>query len=703
MSLFTLFAPQSIAVIGASTTPGNVGNDITKNLIQSDYSGAVYPVNPKTTELYGKPCYPKIDAIPGPVELAIIVVPAAIVPTVLREVGEKMVRAAVIISAGFKETGAAGAELEASIQTIATEYSITLLGPNCLGFIAPKKFLNASFASAIPQAGNIAFFSQSGALMSALLDHGKKSLGFSHFVSIGNKAMINETILLSHFKKDPDTEVIGMYTEGLSAASALITRARASLSGETPKPIIALKGGMTEAGTAASSSHTGAVAGSAEAYHTLFRQARITEAKSFQELIELLNVFSKNPLPKGNRIAIVTNAGGLGVLATDVAIEYGLKLAELSAETESKLKTILPDAASTHNPVDILGDAKAARYQAALEIVAADPNVELLLVILTPQTMTEPKETAEALIRIRELHPELPMVSILAGKDLVQSGRELLEKNNLAVLGYSESGARALGKLAEAARWSRETLSPTSPSFNDVQIDAAKNLLEKARAEKRYELGESASAEILKKYSFPFLESTLVTNRTEALEAAQKIGKPVALKIVSADIIHKSDVGGVLLNIEPEHADQAFEVLIETVRAKKPEAKMDGALVVEMAREGGRELLLGLKKEPGLGTLLVVGLGGIYVETFHDIAMRFLPLTERDVDEMLHEIKSYSLLAGTRGEKGVNVEGIKDLIARLAQFAADFPEVEELDINPLLVFPERGDFRILDARMRLTK
>ncbi len=703
MSLHTLFSPKSIAVIGASTTPGSVGNDIAKNLIQSDYSGHVFPVNPKTTELFGRPCFTSISDIPETIDLAIIVVPASIVPTVLREAGEKLVRAVIIISAGFKETGTPGAALEDSIRAIASEYRITLLGPNCLGFIAPKKFLNASFASAIPKTGSIAFFSQSGALMSALLDHGKKTLGFSHFVSIGNKAVIDEALLLEHFRNDPDTKVIGLYTEGLRDAPVLIDRAHASIASKTPKPIIALKSGKTEAGTAASSSHTGAVAGNALAYHALFHQARITEADSFEELIELLATFSQNPLPKGRQITIVTNAGGFGVLATDAAVGAGLEIAQLSPETQEKLRLVLPAAGSLHNPIDLLGDALAKRYQDALEIVASDPNTDLLLILLTPQTMTEPGATAESIVRLKQSHPNLPMVTVMAGKELVLPGRAILEKNNLTVLDYPESGARALGKLAEAANWSIEAPSPLTPTFDDVQIDAVKNLLKRARAENKFELGESTSAEILKKYKFPFLESTLVTSGAEALAAAQKIGKPVALKIVSGDIIHKSDVGGVLLGIAPEHADQAYEVLIETVSTNKPEAKIDGALVVEMAKKDGIELLLGLKKEPGLGTLLVVGLGGIYVEVFHDVALRFLPLTERDLDEMLHELQSSPLLSGTRGHQSVEMNRIKELLARLAQLSADFPEIVELDINPLLVFPDGADFRILDARMLLSQ
>lgn len=400
MSLHTLFSPKSIAVIGASTRPGSVGNDIAKNLIKSDFRGKVFLVNPKGGELFGKTCFPSISEISEDVDLVIIIVPAAIVPGVLREAGEKMVRAAVIISAGFRETGPAGQALEEEIIRIATEYKMELLGPNCLGFIRPKLFLNASFASTMPVSGPIAFFSQSGALTSAFLDITKQALGFSTFASIGNKATLNETTLLAHFAADDASKVIGFYTEGLTDATSIIAAGEMLL--KKKKPVIALKSGTTEAGTSASSSHTGAVAGSDAAYTALFRQAGILRATNFQDLLELLAIFAHNPLPSGNRVAIITNAGGLGVLATDAVIENGLELATLHPNTIALLKSVLPPAGNCQNPIDVLGDALADRYEQALNIVAQDEAVDMLLIILTPQTMTEDEKTATAVVQLKK-------------------------------------------------------------------------------------------------------------------------------------------------------------------------------------------------------------------------------------------------------------------------------------------------------------
>lgn len=700
MSLHSLFAPRSIAVIGASTTPGSVGNDIAKNLIQSDFSGTVHLINPKTDTLLGQPCYPSIDAVSGTIDLVIIVVPAKIVPAVLREAGERMVRAAVIISAGFKESGPTGQALEAEIVAIAEEFHVALLGPNCLGFINPSRFLNASFTSSIPSAGSVAFFSQSGALTSAFLDLAKGKLGFSLFASIGNKAVTDEKALLEYLFKDEGTRTIGLYTENLTDAARLIALGRTNLGSRHPKPIIALKSGTTTAGTSASSSHTGAVAGSDAAYAALFKQARIFRAENFETLMDLLLVFSQNPVPRGNRIAIVTNAGGLGVLATDAAIESGLELATLSDETRQALQAILPPAANIHNPVDVLGDALADRYAKTLEIVARDDGVDLLLVILTPQTMTEAEKTAEAIAKIRKTFPQLPIVTVFSGATLVQGGHTVLQKAAIPNLLYPESGARALGTLAHFGNWQRSLREESPIRFADDE-NRARQVLETAQASGQLQLGERSAAEFLSSRGFPFLKSELVRSREEALSFAQALNAPLALKIASPDIIHKSDVGGVLLNVSPEEADVAYEHLLATVRTHVPEARIEGALAVEMAPLGGREILLGLKREPGLGTLVVVGLGGIHVETFKDVAMRFAPLLPSDIDEMLNELKSLPLLLGARGEAGIDLGALKEYVARLSQIAVDFPEIAELDINPLLAFPDGSAFRILDSRLRL--
>lgn len=700
MSLHTLFSPKSIAVIGASSRPGSVGNDVAKNLVQSDFRGQVYLVNPKGGELFGKVCYPSINDLPEAVELVIVIVPAAIVPQVLREAGEKMARAAVIISAGFRETGEAGRALEDEVIAIAKEYRMEILGPNCLGFIRPKIFLNASFASTLPVDGPIAFFSQSGALTSAFLDLSRGHLGFSTFASIGNKANLNESTLLAHFKEDEATKVIGFYTESLANAPELIQLGQSILT--KGKPVVALKSGTTEAGTSASSSHTGAVAGSDAAYTALFRQARITRAHNFQDLLDLLSIFAHNPLPRGNRVAIVTNAGGLGVLATDACIENGLELAPLDETTVTALQEILPPAANSHNPIDVLGDALAERYGKALNIVARDKNVDLLLVILTPQTMTEDKETALAVEAIRKAYPKLPIATVFSGNKLVEKGIESLRHANIPNFLSPERAARTLGALAQITKWQGAHKTTSPKRFDDRDQDTVTQIIETAKKNNTPQLGEAPATALLKAYQFPFLQSKLVISRDEALDFAQSISKPIALKIASPDIIHKSDVGGVLLNVNPNEADVAFEHLIDTVKTNVPEAKIEGAMAVEMAEPGGIELLLGLKQEPGLGTLVVLGLGGIYVEVFKDISMRFAPLSENDIDEMLHELKAFPLLAGARGKQPMDLEKIKEYLARLSQLALEHPEIAELDINPLLVFPEGDRFRILDARLRIT-
>lgn len=700
MSLHTLFSPKSIAVIGASARPDSVGYAVAKNLVQSDFGGLVYLVNPKGGNILGKECSPSVTAIPDVVELAIIIVPAAIVPQVLREAGEKMVRAAVIISAGFRETGAAGLVLEEEVQAIAAQYHIELLGPNCLGFIRPEIFLNASFASTLPVNGPVAFFSQSGALTSAFLDMSRGVLGFSTFASIGNKAVVDERALLAHFANDEATRVIGFYTEGLTQANEVIQLGQQLLA--KGKPVIALKSGTTTAGTNASSSHTGAVAGSDAAYSALFKQAGIIRAAHFQELLELLAVFAHNPLPKGNRVAVVTNAGGLGVLATDACIDAGLTLAPLATATIEALQKVLPPAANCHNPVDILGDALAERYAQALTIVAQDPQIDLLLIILTPQTMTEDAKTAEAIVKLRHAHPSLPIATVFAGNQLTKAGIATLTAAHIPNYLYPERAARALGALSQVERWRRVATTPSDslplPAFDEATGRAM--LDQGAHADTGY-LSEVQATEFLKLHGLPFLESALVTSPDEAATFAGRLNRPIALKIASPDIIHKSEVGGVMLDVTPEQAAAAYTTLIERVHTQVPSARIDGALAVEMATPNALELLLGLKKEPGLGTLVVVGLGGIYVEVLQDIALRFAPLTEHDMETMLEELRSAPLLRGARGRPPIDRDQLKRYLAILSHIAMTYPEIVELDLNPLSIAPDGTTMRILDARIRV--
>jgi acetate---CoA ligase (ADP-forming) len=700
MDLRFLFSPTSVAIIGASTKPGSVGNTLTENLIRNGYSGPIYPVNPKADTLFGLTCYKSISTTPEHVDLAVIIVPAAAVLAVFQEAAVKGIRSAIIISSGFKETGPEGRKLEEEIAAVAAEHHIALLGPNCLGLINPKIGLNVSFAKLMPAAGHIAFFSQSGALCTAVLDIVGKNIGFSSFVSIGNKAALNENDLLRFYAQDEESEVLTFYTEGLVDSAKLIETGRGILTRPEAKPIIALKSGTTAAGTQATSSHTGALAGNDTAYQALFKQARIIRAESLEDLLNLATIFSKNKLPKGNRLAIVTNAGGLGVLATDAAVLHGLEVTALSPETEAHLKEILPSAASTHNPVDVLGDALADRYAAALDAVAADSRADSIMVIVTPQTTTQAIETAQAIIDTRK-KTEKPLVAVFSGDISLRESITLLEEHGVATVAYPELGAQMLAASARVTRW-RNTYSATPFSFDDIDRERAAAVFAQARTEGRAALYEAEAAEIFKAYGFPFLDMRFVRDAQQADEAGQAINRPLALKIVSPDISHKSDVGGVLLNILPEDAASAYHQLMEQVGQNAPEARLEGALITEMAQSNGYEIILGMKKEPGLGNLVMVGLGGIYVETFKDVAFRFSPLTQEDADEMLHELKSYPLFTGTRGKQGIDLDMLRSLIGRLSQLAVDFPEIEELDINPVLAFPEAEAFRTLDARIRIT-
>lgn len=700
-NLDSLFSPKSIAVIGASTTPGSVGNDIAKNLTEGGFAGETFLINPKATELLGRPCYPDIASVPGTPELAVIIVPAAVVPDVLRQAGEKGVRAAVVISAGFKETGPDGKRLEDEISSIAAEYGIALLGPNCLGFLHPKLGLNASFAPRLPEDGSVAFFSQSGALCTAILDLAKGRVGFSKFVSTGNKAVIDEKALLSFFAGDASTKAISFYSENLSDAERLVRIGRSVLSSAEPKPIIGLKSGRTESGMKATSSHTGALAGSDAAYEALFRQARILRAETLHELLDTVAVFSENPLPKGGSVAIITNAGGPGVLATDAAIRAGLTLAKLDDDTKAAIRRALPKAASAENPVDVLGDAKSDRYRAALELVAGEEGVDSILVILTPQSMTEAEETARAIIETKRTSGK-PVVAVFAGDSLLAAGTAILRESGVSVFTYPEEAARALGFMAQAAKWRTDTFSPEQ-TFPDIDREKAKEVFARVFAEERSMLYEREVYEVLRAYGFPILKSAYVRTPEEADREARNIGGPVALKIVSPDIVHKTELGGVMLDVAPEEAGARFGELLHRVRMKAPEASLEGAMVVEMAMKGGKELILGAKREPGLGAILVVGMGGIYTEILKDASFRFAPIVREDALEMLSELRSAPLLEGARGEAKTDTGQIALLLERLSRLVSDFPEIRELDINPINVFPDADNFRVIDARIAIDR
>lgn len=690
-----IFKPKAVAIVGASTKEGSVGNDIVKNLSQG-FSGAVYPVNPKAEEIYGLKCYPSLSAIGAQIDLMLIVVPAAIVPSILEEGGSLGIKGSIIISAGFKEVG--NVELENSIKEICAKHDIALIGPNCLGMINPSLKLNASFAAFSPADGNVAFISQSGALCTAILDSATNmGVGFSKFVSVGNKAVLDEAEILDYLEKDSDTAVVAMYAEQLAEPQKLMAKIKEMSHDEKPTPVVVLKSGKTAAGAGASASHTGALAGNDAAYAALFRQSGAIRAESSEELFDYIKIFSTNEIKSASRLAIITNAGGPGVLAVDSVIENGLKIASLSEETKNKLIESLPAAANIHNPVDVLGDARADRFKSAIEAVLSDENVDAALVILTPQSMTEISETAEIIVSSRDFYRK-PIVAVFMGQELVRPGLEILKNKKVAAYSYPELAIRALGVLEKFYQNTQKVLDEPV-YFKDVDQAAVSKIFAEAKAQGVTSFPEASALEILEAYKFPILLSRVAHNKTEAESIAKEIGKKMVLKIVSPDILHKSDAGGIMLSVSPEEAGEKFEEMMTRVAVNRPEAKLEGVLLVEMITDPGTELILGSIKDPSLGSTIMLGFGGVYVEILKDVTFGLNPLTRNDVLNMIDNLQAAKILEGARGKSKADKEAIIESVLRLAQLLKDFPEIKEMDINPLLVLEEGRGAKVLDARI----
>jgi len=691
-NLDSIFNPRSVAVVGASRRAGSVGNDIAKNLVKT-FPGSVFLVNPKAKRLLGLPCYADLTAIKKPVDLMVIAVPAAFVPGVLETGGQLGIKGAVVISAGFKEAGRA--DLEKELATISKKYKINLIGPNCLGIINPEKKLNASFAGLMPPQGQLAFITQSGALGTAILDVAASlGLGFSKFISIGNKTVVDEVAMLEYLKRDKSTKVIGLYAEQLANPDKLLTQFRSLTAGRSPKPVVILKSGRTSAGVGASASHTGSLAGNDAAYEALFNQSGVVRARTVEELFDFSRIFYNNPLVAAEKIAIVTNAGGPGVLAVDALTERGLKLAPLSTKTQAALKKVLPAAAGVSNPVDVLGDASANHYQESLRILNQDKNVEAFLVILTPQSMTEIEATAKTLIAFKK-KTKRPLAVVFMGQELSARGRELLGANKVAVYAWPEAAAQALAALNDFKQQQKIKRSAV-PTFKNIDKGLVLKTLTDARAQGIKALPEPEVQKIMKAYGLPVLKSYPVKSAAAAQEVGKKIKTNLALKVISPDILHKSESGGVLLNVPAGEAGRGYRELIKRVKAKNPRAKIDGVLIGEMV-SGGQEMIIGSVREPSLGATIMVGLGGIYTEILKDVSFGLNPLTKTDVNLMLRRLKGYKILVGARGQKALDQKVLIDSILRLAQLVKDWPEIKEIDINPLVV-KEKGAFA-LDGRI----
>ncbi len=697
-----LFYPKSIAVVGASRRAESVGGSLFSNLLFNKYQGILYPVNPKAESIFGGRCYRDVRDIPGKVDLAVLIIPNVAIPKTLKACARRGIRSVIVISAGFKEIGGEGAVLEKEVKRIVQKYQIRLIGPNCLGVINtdPAVSMNATFGRTMPQEGNIAFISQSGALCTAVLDFAKgEKIGFSKFISMGNKADINENDLLLYLRDDPKTKVILLYIEDLIDGRRFIDIAR-EITGEAEnrKPILAIKSGRTPQGARAASSHTGSLMGSDEVYDAVFTQCGVLRVDTLEELFDYARAFSKQPIPEGRKVAIVTNAGGPGIMATDAAVRYGLDLAAFSPSTIRSLRKSLPSTANCSNPVDVIGDARHERYESALKVVLKEPSVDGAVVILTPQAMTDIEEIARVIGKAGKNFSK-PILGCFMGIVDVSEGVAILEEYGVPNYKFPEAAVRTLAKMYSYGWWVHRPRTPFK--HFSVKREKAQHLLNAAiRAGKRH-LPDVEAFEILDCYGFPVLRSELAHTVTEALHGAHKIGYPVALKIVSPDIIHKFDAGGVVLNIKhPNELIQSYDRLMETIRERAPKARIQGVHVQEMAPPG-REVFLGMKRDPHFGPILLFGLGGIYVEAFRDISFRVAPIREFGAERMIEGIRSYPILKGLRGEPPADFRMLEECILRLSQFATELDGIEELDINPLMVYPTGKGAKICDARVIL--
>ncbi|PMP94952.1 MAG: acyl-CoA synthetase [Thermodesulfobacterium geofontis] len=690
-----IFKPQSIAVIGASEDEKKIGHVVFKNLVNQGFRGKVYPVNPKRKEILGIKCYPSVREIPDKIDLAIVVIPAKGVPSIIKECAEAKVKGLVVITAGFREIGGEGIQLEHEVAELVKRYGIRMVGPNCLGVINTLNKMNATFASDLPPSGRVSFFSQSGALGVALIDWAiENDFGFSKFVSLGNKADLNETDFLEYFGKDPETDIILGYIEDIRDGRKFLEVAQKV---SKIKPVIVIKAGTTEAGVRAASSHTGALAGFDRAFSEAFKKAGIIRVNTIQELFETAEIFKLKNFPKGNKLLVITNAGGPGIIAADTADKLGIKLDPMSKESIEAIIDKLPPTASLYNPVDIIGDATSERYKIVLEQAIKDELIDGICVILTPQAITDVENVAKEIIKANQIS-EKPIFACFIGGKKIREAVKSLKSQQIPCYSDPSTAITSYKKLIDFSiiKNKKEPEIPKIeiPLENKERVKLILEVLENAGVTS---VGDENASEILSLYGFEFPKKALARTPEEAVEVAERIGYPVVLKVSSPQILHKTDVGGVKLNLK--NAEEVYNGFIDiTINVKRfmPNAYIKGVMVYEMVI-GGKEVILGVSYDTTFGHMIMFGLGGIYVEILKDVSFRITPLTKEEAYEMIEEIKGSKILEGVRGEAPYDKENLVDKILRLSQLVMDFPIIKEIDINPYVVKHQGGI--ALDARM----
>ncbi|HBO43147.1 MAG TPA: acyl-CoA synthetase [Planctomycetaceae bacterium] len=696
--LQAVFAPRSIAVCGVTPTPGTVPFDIFYNILSSGYRGTVYPVAPGKRSICAVKAYRYVLDIEDEVDQAVIVFPSSVVERALRQCGEKGVKSVIVISAGFREVGPEGVRREQRLKDVCREFGMSMIGPNCLGVINtdPKVQLNASFARKMPANGRIGFLSQSGALCTAVLDYAQeKQIGFSKFVSFGNKAGVTEIELFDYLHQDPETDIILLYLEELRDGRGLIEMARRVTRGDNPKPILAIKSGRTPQGADAAGSHTGSLAGEDSVCDAVFREAGIIRVNSIEQLFNSAIMYAYQPMPAGDRLAIVTNAGGPGVMATDAAVRVGLSIPRFTKETTARLKAALPETANVKNPVDVIGDARADRYGAAVEAVLEDPNVDQALVILTPQSMTDIESIAEGVCRLHATATKPIACSFMGAAD-VGVGIKLLQDAHIPHYILPEWACEAMADVQSVRKWRQQPIGPPTPL--PVDRAAVESILDGAG--EGY-LGEEQALAVVGAYGLPVPPCKLCNTADEAVAAAERFGYPAVLRVVSPQIVHKSEVHGLELNLRDADAVRtAFERMWRRVGQIMPEAQITGLLVRPMI-PSGHEVILGGKRDPSFGPTVMFGLGGIYVELFKDVTFGLAPLDQYTAAHMVRQVKAFRLLEGARGGAASDIDAIQECLIRVGQLIGDFDRILELDVNPLIAGPASEGNMVADVRIRL--
>lgn len=699
MASSDFLAPKSIAIIGASDKEGSVGRTITSNILKG-YKGKVYPISPTRDKVFDIPAYKTVLDVKDQIDLAVVVTKNDIVPVVLEECGKKKIKGVIVITAGFKEVDEEGRKLEQKLKDIVKKYGIRMIGPNCLGVmnLDPKTMMNSTFLKVTPKTGQIALVSQSGAICAALVeDASAQGIGFSAVVSLGNKADLNEIDLLKMLADHEQTKVIVMYLEDMGNGQEFL-RVCKHITRNLKKPVLVLKSGRSPEGAKAAMSHTGALMGSDEIYDAVLNQAGAIRVDTMEELFDYATAFSKQPLPLKGDLVIVSNAGGPAIISTDACSKFGIKMATIE-DIRPKINAVIPPWGSSRNPVDIVGDADYNRFHNVLENVLAHKNVGSVIAMCTPSATLDYNKLAEVIVAMSKKYKKTMLASLM-GLDEGVKNREILAAGDVPYYTYAEGAIRALRAMLRFSNWIK-TPDGTITKFK-VDKAAVKKVFDSVRRQKRTNLLEEEGQEVLRAYGFPLPQSILARTAADAAKAAKKIGFPVVMKIASPQIIHKSDAGGVKVGIANEKdAKAAFDQIIKNAKKYDKNAAIKGVLVQEMVK-GGKELILGSKLEPGFGPVVMLGMGGIYVEVLKDVTFRLAPITDKEADDMISSIKTKKILEGVRGEKPSDLKTLSELIQRLSALVNDFPEIKELDMNPVLVMEQGKGCKILDIRIGLS-